>query len=91
MEELVRQIVHQVAEYRRNGFDVVGIVGMDRSPCCGVNTTSDEGRELAGQGVFIAADQAALAEAGQQVPVVGMKAANTVERVQILLEEILPK
>lgn len=31
MEELVRQVVHQISEYRRNGFEVVGIVGMDRS------------------------------------------------------------
>ena len=41
-------------------------------PCCGVNTTSDEGRELAAQVVFMAAIQAALAEAELEVPVVGV-------------------
>lgn len=90
MAGLVRQVVHQVSEYLQNGFDVVGIVGMDRSPSCGVNTTSDENQELAGQGVFMAAVQSALAEAGLQVPIIGVKAVNAVERVRALLNEELP-
>ena len=86
MEELVRQVTGQVLEYRRNGFDVVGIVGMDRSPCCGVNTTSDENRELTGQGVFIAAVQAAMAGLGIRIPFIGIKTENAVERIEKLLD-----
>lgn len=86
MESLVRRVVHQIAEYNRNGFDIVGIVGMNRSPCCGVNTTSDEDRDLAGQGVWIAAVQTALAEEGPRVPVIGIKAANAVGQVRMLLD-----
>ncbi|WP_298017361.1 CD3072 family TudS-related putative desulfidase [uncultured Dysosmobacter sp.] len=85
METLVQQVVNQIREYHRNGFTVLGIVGMDRSPCCGVNTTSDEDRELEGQGVFMAAVLSALEEAGLRVPVVGVKAANALERIQMLL------
>lgn len=86
MEELVRQVVHQISEHRRNGFDVVGIVGMVCSPCYGVNTTSDEGRELAGQGILIAAIQPALAEAELRVSVIGVKAANAAGRGRVLLD-----
>lgn len=40
-------------------FSVMGIAGMDRFPCCGVNTTSDKGWKSEGQDVSI---QAMLAE-----------------------------
>ena len=83
---LVRQVVWQVRQYRQNGFEVLGIVGMDRSPCCGVNTTSDRDRELPGRGVFMEALQAALRAEGLSVPVVGIKAAaDAPDRVRALL------
>ena len=43
LRELTAQVVRQIREYRKHGFTVLGIVGVDRSPCCGVNTTSDGG------------------------------------------------
>ena len=39
-------------EYRRHGFTIVGIVGVNRSPSCGVDTTSDHDRELPGLASF---------------------------------------
>ena len=44
LRELTDQVVWQIREYQKHGFAVLGIVGMDRSPCCGVNTTSDQDR-----------------------------------------------
>ena len=41
LRELTDQVVWQIREYQKRGFAVLGIVGVDRSPCCGVNTTSD--------------------------------------------------
>ena len=38
---LGRRIAAQVADYRRSGVDVVGIVGVGGSPSCGVATTLD--------------------------------------------------
>ena len=87
MQELTSQVIRQIREYRKHGFTVLGIVGVDRSPCCGVNTTSDLDRELPGRGVFIAALQTALEEAELTVPVIGIKpsAPDALAAVQALL------
>ena len=87
LRELTDQVVRQLREYRKHGFDVLGIVGVDRSPCCGVNTTSDQDRELPGRGVFMTALQTALEEAGLTVPVIGIKpsAPEALAAVQALL------
>lgn len=71
---LVDYCVLQAAEYQKHGFQVLGIVGVDRSPCCGVDTTSDHDQEVAGQGVFMERLQAALAAEGLSIPLVGIKA-----------------
>ena len=65
---------------------VIGIVGINRSPCCGVNTTSDDNRELEGQGVFITKLKAALTDINLEIPVIGVKAdADAAMRVEALL------
>ncbi len=38
---LARRVVRDIADYRRSGFEVVGIVGVGASPSCGVTTTLD--------------------------------------------------
>ena len=88
LQELTSQVIRQIREYRKHGFTVLGIVGVDRSPCCGVNTTSDQDRELPGRGVFVAAIQTALETAGLAVPVIGVKpsAPEALDRVRALLE-----
>ena len=78
MSELARRLGFELADGEWSG---------DRSPCCGVNTTSDQDRELPGQGVFIAALQTALEEAELTVPVIGIKpsAPDALAAVQALL------
>lgn len=43
---LARQVARDVADYRRSGFEVVGLVGVAASPTCGVTTTIDLHRSL---------------------------------------------
>ena len=38
---LARRVAAQIADYQNSGFDVVGVVGVDASPTCGVTTTLD--------------------------------------------------
>ena len=73
LRPLVRQIVFQIAEYRRYGFDVRGIVGINRSPSCGVDTTSDHNQEVEGEGVFIEALRHELEKSGIHIAMVGIK------------------
>lgn len=86
LDALVDQVMLQIEEYHKHGFIILGIVGINRSPCCGVNTTSDHDKEIKGQGVFIAAIQDALATKHLSIPVIGIKStADAIERVQALL------
>jgi uncharacterized protein YbbK (DUF523 family) len=40
-ERLARQVAAQVADYRKNRLEVVGVIGIAGSPSCGVHTTLD--------------------------------------------------
>lgn len=73
LDRLVDHVMLQIREYLRHGFQIAGIVGVNRSPSCGVDTTSDHDREVAGQGVFLAKLRAALAADGISLPVIGIK------------------
>jgi predicted secreted protein len=41
-----RQVAKQIHDYSRSGFTVVGVVGIDGSPSCGVTVTIDMRRSL---------------------------------------------
>jgi hypothetical protein len=87
--EMTAAVVHQVSEYRKHGFAVVGLVGIDGSPSCGVGTTWREGAELPGRGIFIELLDAALVAGPGTIPMVGIKAAApgpAVETVRVLLQ-----
>ena len=38
---LARRVVAEIRDYRRSGFEVIGLVGVDGSPSCGIRTTVD--------------------------------------------------
>ena len=74
---LVDQIVFQVEEYCRYGFSILSIIGIDRSPSCGVNTTSIDNREVEGEGVFIKALHQELQRRNIQINMIGIKGLET--------------
>ena len=87
LAQLVEDTMAQLLEYRRYGFQVVGILGANRSPCCGVDTTSQDDQEVPGMGVFLEALSHRLEEVGWQIPMVGFRGTDdAVETVQRLLE-----
>ncbi|WP_156690056.1 2-thiouracil desulfurase family protein [Mycobacterium sp. Marseille-P9652] len=45
-KRLARRVARDVADYRRAGFAVAGVVGVGASPSCGVTTTLDMRRSL---------------------------------------------
>ncbi|MEA4938289.1 MAG: 2-thiouracil desulfurase family protein [Christensenella sp.] len=90
LQQLAEQVVYQIEEYRKNGFAIVGVIGINRSPSCGVETTSDHGEEVAGQGLFFAALKQELDARGISLPMIGIKAnepERAVEAVSRLLGE----
>lgn len=86
LSALADHVMVQISEYHKHGFEIAGIIGINRSPCCGVDTTSDDNQEIEGEGVFIAELRERLAEAHLTIPVVGIKASeNGAERMRKLL------
>lgn len=68
-EEMIRQI----QEYQHHGFQVLGVIGVNRSPSCGIETTSKHGAEEPGKGVFMEILSETLTRHGMTLPMVGTK------------------
>ena len=90
LNNLVNQLVFQIAEYLHHGFKVLGIIGINRSPSCGVDTTSDYDREVDGQGVFIARLKEELTRRNIMLDIVGIKALEAEESLATV-EDLLAK
>jgi len=82
IKQLAQSLVFQISEYLNHGFDIRGIVGMNRSPSCGVDSTSKNNREVVGQGVFIEALCSELEKKRIHVPMVGIKASEPEKAVR---------
>ncbi len=78
LSALIEHVTRQVLEYQRYGFEIVGIVGANRSPNCGVDTTSDDGMEVPGMGLFMEGISDNLAKAGVAVPMIGLKSTDDI-------------
>lgn len=86
LTELADHVVQQILEYHKSGFEIVGIIGANRSPNCGVNTTSDHNEEVAGRGLFIEKISCCLSKENLSIPMAGLKGSDTiVEELQQLL------
>lgn len=72
--KLVSDLVFQIEEYQRHGFELVGVVGINGSPTCGVETTWSDNQERQGPGVFIEMLNEASRMRGFSLPMRGIKA-----------------
>lgn len=79
IKHIVNEVVFQISEYKKNDFEVIAIVGMNRSPSCGVDTTSKNNKEVAGKGVFIQELEKILKGKGLEIRIVGIKADESYE------------
>jgi len=82
MKKLAEQIVYQVEEYKKYGFDIIGIVGINRSPSCGVETTSINNKEESGKGIFIEILLNELAKKEIFIKSIGVKTSEVKESVE---------
>lgn len=86
---LVELVMLQITEYHRNGFQILGIVGANRSPNCGVETTSADNKEQPGKGLFMEELERRLVSAGFSLPMAGLKASDDVTaKLRTLLQAI---
>lgn len=73
IKSLTSQIVFQIQEYIRNEFNVLGLIGVNRSPSCGVDTSSKNNLEVEGEGVFIEMLRKELKKKNININMVGVK------------------
>ena len=79
-------VVRQILEYHRFGFEILGIIGANRSPSCGVDTTSDRNEEVEGLGLFMEELSRMLSENRISVPMIGLTGSGPVtERLRPLI------
>ena len=84
---LVEHVMDQITEYKKHGFEIIGIVGANRSPNCGIDTTSDHNEEIAGMGVFMDELNGRLKEKSICIPMIGIKGPDDVAaKMKALLE-----
>lgn len=75
---LVDQVIRQIMEYHKYGFRILGIMGADRSPSCGVETTSNHDQEIVGKGIFMQELHSRLVREEIKVPMLGIKSSDDV-------------
>lgn len=81
IEILIESTVMQIEEYSKNGFEIMGVIGINRSPSCGVNTTSENNKEVIGEGVFIKELKNKMDDKGIVVKMIGVKSSQIDEAI----------
>ena len=91
---LVQHVMHAVNEYRKHDFQIIGVVGNDGSPACGVDTAHYVDGERAGAGAFMKMLREELEKVGLDLPFVALRDHEWDERtakVKALLETAAKK
>jgi predicted secreted protein len=83
---IIDNLVFQIQEYRSNGFEIVGVLGINGSPTCAVETTWYNDAERDGPGVFIKMLQKEIRSKGFAIDMRGIKAYEPAEAVTRLNE-----
>jgi predicted secreted protein len=83
---IVKDLVYQIEEYRKNGFEILGVVGINGSPTCAVERTWAEDHEQEGPGVFIGLLGEELRRKSFSLPMKGIRAAEPKKSVAAVRE-----
>lgn len=85
---IARNAVQQVEDYLHNDFSVIGIVGINGSPSCGVETTWRNDSETTGYGELISELSNQLKQVDSKIPIRGIKSKNVAQAVKTIRELI---
>lgn len=72
-DRLVELVMRDVDEYLQHGFQIVGVIGNDGSPACGVNTAHRLEGEAPGPGAFMMKLREALTARGLDLRFVALR------------------
>jgi predicted secreted protein len=88
LERLIDDLVFTVREYLFQGFEIVGILGKQGSPACGVTRTWLDGRQQDGQGVWIRELKRRLVAEELDIAVLGVADQKQDEAISWLAERL---
>jgi predicted secreted protein len=83
LKDYANQVLELVVEYRKWNFKVLGILGNEGSPGCGVNLHYDEGQKP-GAGAFFQELQSSLESCDPPVRIMGIEDVKTAEAMKII-------
>lgn len=83
-QRIADDLVCQIGQYQQNGFSVLGILGINGSPTCGVETRWTEDHEESGYGVFIQALIIACGRLKITLPMRGIKACDPMTAIAVV-------
>ena len=89
LQRKAEELVEELQEYRTHGFKILGLIGVNRSPSCGIETTTRNGAEQQGQGVFIEVLREILVHYGITVPMTGTKTSEPIRSVEQIKQFVL--
>ena len=78
----LKDVLYEISQYKKYGFEILGIIGVNRSPSCGINTTSRNNEEVSGHGVFMNELMVMLEKEGIGIPMIGTKTSKVDESVK---------
>lgn len=84
--KLADYVVQQILEYKKHNFEIVGIIGANRSPTCGVDTTSNDNAEVNGMGLFMNEISHQISRENVSISMIGLKGN---ENIQEKLDQLL--
>ena len=88
LHELIDDLIFEIKEYQFQAFDVVGILGKQGSPSCGVTQTWLDERQQEGVGVFIRLFRERLDREGLDVEILGVADHKQQEAIDWLAQRI---
>jgi predicted secreted protein len=87
-ERMADDALFQIEEYIKNDFEIIGLIGINGSPTCGIETTWADFKEFKGYGAFIKVLYSKISINGIKLSMKGIKAndpISAVEAVNILI------
>jgi len=72
LHQIIGDLIYEIKQYQLQGFDVIGILGKQGSPACGVTMTWMDNRHQEGIGVFIRLFEERLAKEEIGVAIFGV-------------------
>lgn len=87
LQKLIDYVMLQILEYRKHGFKIIAIIGANRSPNCGVETTSENNQETQGMGLFMEELAKRLYQNKIKISFLGIKSSDGMEKIKKLLSD----